>query len=524
VTIANSRARVALANAAGSGPSTAVTALGFAGARRNACAALCVDGRVLAACEQERLTRVRGVGLQPGRLPAEAVDEVLALSGTARTGVTAYVSAEQEWVAPFARSEVVDHHEAHAATAFLGSPFARAAVLVCDRHVARELSIWIGEGTSVVDQRWPWRGRAFATLYSECAELFGLNSHSRPHSLESLAHLGRNDGACEVDGLFRYVGDGMEVNRGWQTSLDQLIQSGRLRQGQAAAVASAVQRRIGQLLLECLADVRAAIDTDSLCLGGGLFYNTYFTTLVCQSGLFKNVFVPINPGNPGLAVGGALLVSSRNGGGAPRTDVSPFLGPEYDPEAVKATLDGCKLSYALVSESEALDHAVAALRRGHLVGWFQGRMEWGHRALGHRSILADPTSPYVLDNLNLFLRKRERSRAFGVSICEDDVAGLLAGPPTSRFMEYQYTPRDDRLRCVMPPGASSIRVQTVPPENEVFSALLKRMKQATGMGVLVNTSFNGFREPVVCSPRDAIRVFYGTGLDMLVMGRFMLTK
>ena len=266
------------------------------------------------------------------------------------------------------------------------------------------------------------------------------------------------------------------------------------------------------------------MDVDTLCLGGGLFYNTYFNSLVSTSGIFRQTFVPINPGNAGLSAGAALLVSREQVSGGARDAVTPFLGPDYDSETIKATLDGCKLSYEFLSDTDATDAAVAALTRGELVGWFQGRMEWGHRALGHRSILADPRSPYVLDNLNFFLRKRERSRPFGLAVCADAAPQLFCGPPASAFMEYEYRPRDDRFRHMMPAGATSIRVQTVRSDRGTFSTLLKRMEQQTGTAALVNTSFNGFREPIVCSPRDAIRVFYGTGLDMLVMGRFVLRK
>jgi carbamoyltransferase len=151
-------------------------------------------------------------------------------------------------------------------------------------------------------------------------------------------------------------------------------------------------------------------------------------------------------------------------------------------------------------------------------------MESGHRALGHRSILADARSPYVLDNLNHFLRKRERSRPFGLAACNDAVPKLFCGPSASPFMEYEYRPRDDRFRHVVPSGAASIRLQTVAADAGSFWRLLKRFEQVTGTGALVNTSFNGFHEPIVCSPRDAIRVFYGTGLDMLAIGQFILRK
>jgi carbamoyltransferase len=505
-----------------------ISTLGIGGSRRNACAAICVDGEIRAACEQERLTRVRGIGLEAGGFPKEAVDEVLALAHRGPDEVTSYVVAERDVQLPSSlRAVTVDHHRAHAAAAFLTSPFHRAAVLICDSHPDRELSVWIGDGSRLDDVQWPWQGRAFATLYSECSTLFGFpgNGHGHAHRLEALAHLGSGACADRLRPLLRYSKGRLEIAPGWPSQLEELIRREQAQQKPSVETASAVQQRIGEMLLELVGEVRATVDADAICLGGGLFYNTYFTTLIRTSGLFRDVFVPINPGNAGLAVGGALLLDGRHRDpAADKPTVSPFLGPEFDAEAIKAALDGCKLSYEFVSESQILDATVDALSRGQLVGWFQGRMEWGPRVLGHRSILANPCSPYVLDNLNFFLRKREKWRAFGVSVSEDQAGNHFCGPPSSRLMEYEYRLRDDRLRPIMPAGASSIRVQTVVPDNELFWMLHMRMRQATGTGVLVNTSFNGFHEPIVCGPRDAIRVFYGTGLDMLVLGRFILRK
>jgi carbamoyltransferase len=497
--------------------------IGIAGSKRNACVAVSIDGQIRAACEQERLSRVRAVGLQSHRLPTEAVNRMLALAECKPQQVTAFVTAEPNiQLPPRLPTLAVDHHQAHAATSFLTSPFAGAAVLVCDTDRDRELSVWKADGTTLNEQ---WSSpRAFASLYSECAELFQVGA-GQEHRLEALAHLGQGRRAAELRDVFRYVDGSLQVDDGWRTRIDRLIQSDRRPDGQAIDAASAVQRRIGELLLELVDDIKRSSRHDALCLGGGLFYNTYFTTLIRTSGIFEDVFVPINPGNAGLAVGAPLMVASRDGDSAVSRNLSPFLGPEYDSNAIKAELDGCKLSYEFLSETGTIDMTVDALARGQLVGWFQGRMEWGHRSLGHRSILADPTSHYVLDNLNSFLRKRERWRSFGVSVCGDDVDDHFCGPPSSPWMQYEYTPRDpERFRHVMPSGATSIRVQTVTPYSRMFWALHKRMAQATGKGVLVNTSFNSFQEPIVCTPRDAVRVFYGTGLDVLVLGRFVLRK
>src|SRR5262249_25686843 len=148
------------------------------------------------------------------------------------------------------------------------------------------------------------------------------------------------------------------------------------------------------------------------CLGGGLFYNTFLTTVLARSGLFDVVHVAPNPGNAGIAAGAALCASGVRSA-TPRA-VSPFLGPQFDREDIKRVLDNCKLSYEYLSHGAMIDMVVKDLQAGRLVAWFQGRMEWGVRALGNRSILGSPLSPYVLDNLNVFLKQRERHRTYGV--------------------------------------------------------------------------------------------------------------
>jgi carbamoyltransferase len=154
-------------------------------------------------------------------------------------------------------------------------------------------------------------------------------------------------------------------------------------------------------------------------------------------------------------------------------------------------------------------------------------MEWGPRALGNRSILASPQSAHVVENLNVFLKHRPVYTTYGVSVCEEDAQLEFQGPRRSAWMEYDFKVVDrNRFRHILPEDARSLRVQTI---EDSTSPLFARLHKAFGVetrqtGVLVNTSFNGFSEPIVCSPRDAIRVFYGTGLDLLAMGRFIIRK
>jgi carbamoyltransferase len=501
---------------------------GVSGARQNAAVSLCVSGELRAFCEQERVTRVRRAGLTPGALPGEALETVLhAAGGLGRADISQYATSESAVALPQALPAIpIDHHRAHAATAFHLSGFARAAVLVCDLHSTDQLTVWTGTPERLTRHDWPASDGSFAAIYSQGAGAFGF-SDGQEHELEALARLDAGADEGRLDDVIAYRDGVLHTAPGWPAAMaDWLGEDSAHRLKHQARVASAFQHHLGRLLRDVVCDVRSQTGAKRLCLGGGLFYNTYFTTLVRESGVFEDVFVAPNPGNAAAAIGAAFEAGGHRSLGS----VSPFLGPAYDIEEIKRTLDNCKLSAECLSDGEVIDATVSALARGQLVGWFQGRMEWGHRALGNRSILASPLSPYVLENLNVYLKHRQPHRAYGVSTPEDRAAELFTGPAASRAMEYEYRPHDlQRFRSILPERTQTMRVQTIPggsaeSSTQRFRLLHERFGQATGVPVLVNTSFNGFSEPMVCSPRDAIRVFFGTGLDLLVLDRFLIRK
>jgi carbamoyltransferase len=323
-----------------------------------------------------------------------------------------------------------------------------------------------------------------------------------------------------------YRGDRLELSPDFSESIASLPGSGSHGSvADAARTASGLQRSVGEVLLQLVQDVKNRFGGSDLCLGGGLFYNSHFNTLLAQSGLYEHTFVPVNPGNAGVAVGAALEVAGPERERGRKVPLSPFLGPGFDAGEIKATLDNCKLLYDHVHDGQVIERTATALSQGKLVGWFHGRMEWGPRALGNRSILASPLAPYVLENLNVFLKQRDPYRSYSVSICAGDVPRYFRGPATSQFMEYEYEVTNaDVLHALLPLNARRLRVQTVPESAGSFHTLIKAFGQLTGVPILVNTSFNGFNEPIVCTPRDAVRVFYGTGLDMAVLGNFIMQK
>lgn len=504
---------------------------GVSGVRRNAAVALAVNGEIRAFCEQERATRVRRAPLPSASLPVEALGVALATAGALGPDDISTIAAAEDVIdvagaIPLAH---VEHHRAHAAAAFHLSSFESAAVLVIDSQPSGGMSVWSGTPDRLARVDWPIEPYGLAALYRDAALIFGWPADSA-HELEALARMSPCHEATRFDSVFRWTDRRLVVSSDWPAAI-----TGWLGEGPAGSlrhrshVAAAFQARIGAIVREVLRDVRRATGASAICLGGGLFYNTALNTLIRQSADFDDVFVPPNPGNAGTAIGAALDVAAAEGH-RPVRGVSPFLGPGYDAEAIKRTLDNCKLSYECLSDDDVIDLTAAALERGLLVGWFQGRMEWGHRALGNRSILANPLSPYALDNLNVYLKHRERHRSYGVSVPEERVRDFLSGPPSSRYMEYEYRPLEpERFRGVMPEGTETLRTQTIPdrPGDAAVGRcrrLHERFGMRTGVPVLINTSFNGFAEPMAMQPRDAIRMFFGTGLDLLVLDRFVVRK
>ena len=380
--------------------------LGLGGSRRNAAAAICVNGNVVAVCEQERVTRVRRSGIDAGRLPVEAMEAVLRSAGLNSTDLAGIAVAEAIDAPGFAL-ERFEHQFGHAATAFWSSPFDSALVLVCDRS-QDPVTVWRGSSNGIEQDTLRWAGPGFAEIYSQATAAFGFTPDADEHRLEALARVGSTGSEDTVDPFVSYANGALSVSPEFSSRIAERLGTN----GQAAPlarradIACGIQQHLANLLLAFLREVRDRTGESRICLGGGLFYNSFFTTAIAESGLFEETFVPVNPGNAGTAVGAAIAAV---GAPSPRAVLSPFLGPEYDATEIKAVLDNCKLSYDYVDDGELIRTAATALARGQLVGWFQGRMEWGARALGNRSILANPLSPYTLENLNTFLKEIGRA-------------------------------------------------------------------------------------------------------------------
>lgn len=520
--------------------------VGTARARLGPAAAIVDAQRGLAAAmEENRMTRARESSTEGP--PALALAELLRFLGCRDEDIVARGGVGEEGD--------IDPHLAHAAYAFHASGLDEAAVVVC----ANEASLWVGRAGGGLERVGAHGGhgndlgRDAARAAREGAGDVGGSRGSGTGGRAWEAACARYRIAAEYSRLTGRLG--------LRPGRDEHLVEARARAGDVEA--ASVQRALGDELLDLLSAARETTGCARVCLSGGIFFNTYFTTLAATSGIFDEVYLPPHPGRNGSALGAALLLCGRRIGAV----ASPFLGPAYSDAEIKRSLENCKLSFDLLHEQRLMEQVLHALSRGRLVGWYHGRLEWGPRALGHRSVLADPFAPHVLDNLNGFLKHRPAYRAYGVSIpvsrladyfevpqaaramagaavahpatVEDDVqadaaprAALKPDAPLARsgmasspFMQFEYRPKDvDRFRTILPPGVETIRVHTVDRSEPRYLRLLELWGDRSGAPILVNTSFNGFHEPLVCSPRDAVRVFYGTGLDVLALENFYLRK
>ncbi len=288
-----------------------------------------------------------------------------------------------------------------------------------------------------------------------------------------------------------------------------------------APLAAGLQHAIEGVVL------RMAGSHERLCVAGGLGMNALLISALERS---KKVFVQPAAGNAGTALGAVFYVWNNVFGQKKRAALNDLcLGPSYTAEEVKQVLENCKLKFHyLMTTDELVERAVRELTgEKKIIAWMQGRMEFGPRALGNRSILASPLNPYSTENLNIYIKHREPFRKFAASVPEEMAAEYFETGPNARYLAT--------VGCVRAPyrktfeaailNDNAVRVHTVRREdNPLYHQLLLAAGKATGLPVLYNTSFNLFGDPLVCTPRDAVRSFYSSGVDALFVGNFVVEK
>jgi carbamoyltransferase len=265
----------------------------------------------------------------------------------------------------------------------------------------------------------------------------------------------------------------------------------------------------------------------TLCIAGGLALNAMLIRALELQ--LQNVLVQPVAGNAGTALGAALYAWHNFYREPTRIPFETLcLGPQYSAEEIKRVLENCKLRFQfLLTEEELVAQAIRALNEHKIVAWMQGRMEFGPRALGNRSILASPQNPYSTENLNVYIKHREGFRKFAASVPEEVAGEYFEVGPNARWLATVGRVKPGRRKVFEAAvlGEDLIRVHTVRREqNPLYHALLLAAGKSTGLPVLYNTSFNLFGDPLVCTPRDAVRSFYSSGIDALFAGNFYLEK
>jgi carbamoyltransferase len=421
---------------------------------------------------------------------------------------------------PKARIEHVDPRMAHAAAAFYASPFDRAAILLLGSGRER-LSLWAGSGDGPRIDFEETSLRTSSLVEQYCRIYKALGFHSRTSN--KLAWLS-SSGEPEFIEVFRTFMslDGAKPDR------DALVSA--IDFARPHNVAASLQQRATELIIQVAEDLCRQKNLSNLCVAGHLAENPLLVRSLEEHFGTNQVFVPPVPGMESLSIG-AVLVRSKLQRRTPEEWSFPYpaLGPRFTDSDIKAELDNCKLVSGFTQADDALTENVAtAVTEGSLVGWFQGRCEFGHRALGFRSIVANPFTPYIDENINRFLKHREKYHPFVISVPEESASDYFQGVgANARTIASVYavelTKKD--LLAKFTVERRYVRVHTVrAADNALFWSLLQKVKSQTGHPLLINTSFNLPGEPLVMTPRDAIRSFYSSGLDVLAIGRFVVRK
>ncbi len=464
-----------------------------------------------------------------------------------------------------------EHHQSHAASAFFPSPFERAAVLCMDGVGEwATTSVWLGEGNRLYPQ---WQldfPHSLGMLYSAFTYHAGFRVNSGEYKLMGLAPYGEPRYAGVIydklldlkdDGTFRLALEYFDYPAGLKmtSSRFERLFGGPARRPEAPItqremdLAASIQQVTEEIVLRLARTAARELRADYLCLAGGVALNCVANGRLLREGGLRGIWIQPAAGDAGGAVGAALSAYHEYEGaarGACEGDSmkGTLLGPSFSAQEIAGALDQAGARHQRFNDDDAMLRRVAALlAEGKVVGWFSGRMEFGPRALGARSILGDPRNPKMQSVMNLKIKYRESFRPFAPAVRAERVADYFALGRPSPYMlivapvkedlrtplseEYRGLFGIDKLnvpRSTIPAVTHvdySARVQTVDQAvNPRFYRLLRRFEELTGCAVLVNTSFNVRGEPIVCTPQDAYRCFMRTEMDYLAIENFLLDK
>lgn len=550
-------------------------------------AALMVDGELKAAVEQERLDRHK----HSGAFPRAAMETCLDLAGIRRDQVTdvvcgwhpklnmskrimspfhntrklskvpeviyrhtvlesfgleSRIGRQINEVTPKARIHWIEHHMSHASSAFLVSQFEDAAIWSVDGRGEWSTSLAAKANLNIISPfkrtYWPNSIGYYYTMFTYYLgfpgfdnefKVMGLAGYGTPRYKEQIAPLLR----YSPEKLFRFdtayfnhpfFGDPYSQRFGGKLAelLGPPREPGSDVTERYQDIAASVQSVLNDVAVKIAQQLKDTTGSQNLCLAGGVALNGVMNNAIRETGLFQNIFIQPASGDAGCALGNVSWCENVYYEKPRRFTLDHvYLGRGFSDEQIREELDKCLLDYRKLQDPAA--ETAKLLAEGNIIGWFQGRSEFGPRALGDRSILADPRQPEAKDIVNAKIKFREEFRPFAPSVMVEHVGEYFDVAADAKYMLLVCQVRPDKKAQI--PAVTHVdgtaRVQTVSEEdNPLYWRLISEFKNVTGVPVILNTSFNVKDEPIVDSPVDAIRCFFSTGLDCLVMGPYLISK
>lgn len=584
-----------------------ISILGISAFYHDSAACLVVDGKIIAAAQEERFSRkkhdhrfpVHAVQycLDEARITIDDVDSVVFYDkpwlkferlletylSFAPRGLPSFLKAmplwlkEKLWMDQTIKDQLgtsipilyPEHHQSHAASAFFPSPFERAAIITMDGVGEWATASWgVGHGNRIELTHEMHFPHSLGLLYSAFTYYTGFKVNSGEYKVMGLAPYGepvyadliknhlidiKEDGSFWMDmQYFKYCYGLTMTNRKFH---DLFGGPPRVPESEVTQremdLARSVQEVVEEVMLNTARHVRQQTGETDLCLAGGVALNCVANGKLLREGIFERIWIQPAAGDAGGALGAALF-GWHQVKGNPRAVSTPdaisgsLLGPDYSDHEIEKSLRDAGASYEKISDGE-LEHRVADLiAEGNVVGLFQGRMEFGPRALGNRSILGDPRDPAMQSVINQKIKFRESFRPFAPICLEDDRKEYFDLETPSPYMLIVAPVREERRTAELGNSSASgfdklaikrsdipavthvdysARIQTVTASsNPLLHGILSSFKERTGCSVLINTSFNVRGEPIVCSPFDALRCFFSTEMDAVVLGNYLALK
>lgn len=458
----------------------------------------------------------------------------------------------------------IEHHRAHMASSFLVSPFEKAAILSIDGFGDFvSTAFGIGQGNKIEIFKRVYFPHSLGIFYEAMTQFLGFWKYGDEYKVMGLSAYGKpkymdimrdiviltNDGTFELNlKYFRHHKEKVEyewdnitpfVGQLFSEKLEKVLGSPRKKDEPITQhhmdIAASMQKMFEEAVSHMLKYLYEEAEVDTLCLAGGAAMNSVMNGKVYSLTPFKEVFIPAGAADNGGAIGSAMDVWCEVLGNVRVHKMKhAYLGPSFSEEYISNIIednkkilekDNCKIEF-IEDESKLYSIIAEHIADGKVVGWFQGRMEWGARALGNRSILADPRRKDMRDILNLKIKHRERFRPFAPTILREDVKDYFEIDDDVPFMEKVFLIKKKKRKLI--PAVAHVdgtgRLQTIKEEqNQRYYRLIKEFMNKTGIPIILNTSFNE-NEPIVCKPEEALDCFLRTKMDVLVLERFVITR